>query len=137
MSLRLCVSFYHWRPNRSSISKLLHWYYITWYLCLCSFELCPRHRSSICYFRRNYLLIPLNTKNCFKSHLVKSSFYYYIYWSKSTILSTTLSRIKWNTLSLFRLSRCLHNMEYCIFHRLNYILSRNLIFPIHSLRSYN
>eukprot|EP00069_Balaena_mysticetus_P015272 bmy_09133T0 len=50
----------------------------------------------------------------------KNSLCNYICSCKYNLLPTTFPRSIWNTMTIFRLPRCIHNMKYCLIHRLIY-----------------
>jgi heme/copper-type cytochrome/quinol oxidase subunit 1 len=113
MILRIDILTYNRIINRGSICKLIYRYHLTWYLLRSSsLSLCIINGGSICNHSRIYSLIPFiyRTKN--KSKMIKNSIYCNILSGKFNMFPTTFPRTSRNTTTIFRLSRCIHCMEY-------------------------
>lgn len=138
MIIRICISIHNWRPNRNYLSKLINWYYPSWYLLRSSpLSLCSIYGCSICYHSRIYSLIPFIYRINNKPQMIKNTIYSNIHRSKLNILPSTLLRISWNTTSIFWLSRRLYLMKYFIIIGFNYFINWNYYTNFHYMRKNN
>lgn len=135
MKIRICIFIYCRRINRSNFIKFIYWYYLTRYiLCSCPFSLCFIHRSSICYFRGVYSLIPIIYRIILKPVFIKNSIFCNIYWSKFNFFPTTFFRISWNTSTILRLPWFLYFMKYYFISRILYLFISYYIYINYYLR---
>ena len=70
----------------------------------------------------------------YKPKMIRGSNFRNIYRSKYNILSTTFPRISWNTMTIHRLTRCLHYMKHHLISRINNLIHKNNNIPFHNLR---
>jgi len=82
------------------------------------------NRSSVYNHSRIYSTIPTICWSCYKPKVINSPIRHNIYRSKYNAFSTTLSRIRWYTMMILRLSRWLHDryMKYHFVNRINNLI---------------
>lgn len=133
---RVYLLIYSRRFNRNRTRQFFPWHRPPWHL-LCSspFSLCSIYRSSLCYYRWFYSLIPSILRLYNKHNLSKNSLPNYIRGSKYNFLPTTLLGTVRYTTTLLRLSRRLHYLKYCVFYRLIHLTNRCYLNNFYSVRS--
>ncbi|KAB0397648.1 hypothetical protein E2I00_011424, partial [Balaenoptera physalus] len=67
-------------------------------------------------------------------NMSKNSLCKYMCSCKYNLLPTTFPGSIWNTMTIFRLPRCIHNMKYCLIHRLIYFTNGSNINNFQNLR---
>lgn len=115
------------RPYRNCPSKLLFRHCSTRHILRsCPFPLCSLNRGCICNYRGLCTLISTIFRVHPSSNLNKNSLWCNVCRCQPYILPTTLPRPIWNTPSLLRLPRCIHNLKHLIINWLPYLpCSRN------------
>lgn len=105
-------------------------------LCCSSFPLRPIHRGRIRYHRRLRPLIPAIQWLYTRLNLSKNPLPHYICRGQHNFFPSTLPRPLWNTTTILRLPRRLHNMKHSILYGIIHLAYSSNPDGIHSLRGF-
>ena len=94
------------------------------------------NRSGVRNHSKIYSTIPTICWSYYKPKVINSPIRHNIYRSKYNAFITALSRIRWYTMMVLRLSRWLHYrcMKYHCVNRINNLICKNNDIPFHHLR---
>lgn len=132
----LYFPIYCGRPNRNCTGQLITRHRTPRHiLCRSTLPLCPLHRGRICHYRWLRPLIPIIHRLHPGLNLSKNPFPHHVRRSKYNFLSSALPRPIWNTSTILRLPRRLHNMKYSLLYRILHLTHSGNPNSIHSMRS--
>eukprot|EP00069_Balaena_mysticetus_P017319 bmy_10397T0 len=100
----------------------------------CTLPLSIINRSCIRYNGRLCTLIPTILRLYTQLNMSKNSLCNYICRCKYNLLPTTFPRSIWNTTTIFRLPRCIHNMKHYLINKLIHFTNSSNINNFHNLR---
>lgn len=136
MSTRIYLFIHYWWIDRNYSIKLLTRYYPPRYLlCSSTFPLRTKNGSCIRYFCSIYTLIPTSIRFDPTYTMGQCPILPDIFRCKFNLFSTTLSRFKGYTTTIFRLSRCLYKMKCSFLIRVSSLICSTDIIHLHFMRS--
>lgn len=137
MSPRLHLPVHRGRSDRNRTGQLITRHRAPRHILRCSpLPLCPINRSRIRHYGRLRPLIPTIHRLYIRHNLSKNPLPYHICRSQHNLFPSALPRPIWNTTTILRLPRRLHNMKHSILHRVIYLTHSSNPDSIHGLRSF-